>query len=337
MRKPTLTDVPAAIDRLDKEDPDIVKHASDTLMRYAHRLANTDQREPLAKLLCEHLAARDKHKTATRVTLCRVLGFVGDKESATPLYKAMNELNPPLQEMARWALVRNPSRHATNALIGGLQTASDDLLVGVINGLGERGDVRVVPTLVNHVNNPHPPAARAALDALARLPHPLSIKTVQLAVQEKKPGALDALLELADNLIDHEMRSEAHRALLPLVDRKDLTAAQQCRWLHGLGRIGGDIPTQFVMRALDNDNARIRGAALEACALLPGSDASTTIARKAQAAGGPLKLNLIELLGRRGDRMSDDTADFLTQSISDEDPAVRVAAENALKRLKKKQ
>ena len=187
-------------------------------MRYTYRVANTDRQIKLATLLCEHLAARDKHKTETRMTLCRALAFVGESDSANVLYKAMNERNPRLQEMARWALVRDPSDNSTNALIGGLQIAADDLLVGVINGMGERGDVRAVNALAHQIYNRNAPPAAAALDALAQLPHPMSVKAIETAIKDKKPGALDALLDLANNLIDNDMPSEARAALIPLVD-----------------------------------------------------------------------------------------------------------------------
>jgi hypothetical protein len=98
---------------------------------------------------------------------CQRLAVVGDK-GAVPALAALLA-DPHLSLYARFALEPLPDPAADEALRAALGKLSGMLLVGVVNSIGRRKDVKAIAALEGFRHNPDIEVARAADAALARI------------------------------------------------------------------------------------------------------------------------------------------------------------------------
>ena len=327
----------AAIESLatvvDRDDPADVKPALQALLGIASRKYTDDQQKEASAQLVAELAG--KHTARTRREICRLLGLVGGPACLDPLYKLL--VDPDVREAAREALARIPSREATQALVAGLQITEGEFRVGLVNAIGERGDVAAVPILRSIVAGPDEALSRSAMDALSHMPHPVALQTLVQAAEDGTPGAMRALLTLGDTLADAGRRQEALAAFHTAAKLPSLTAAEYCCVLSGVAHFDEPDDLQMLLSAAQEAQkwgpqaARVRGAAIRALADAPGPKTTDFLAEAMTKATGPLKIDLLAVLGKRELSMTAAGAGALAKAASPgNEPAVRLAAIQAI-------
>jgi len=335
--KASQTTITALLVAMDGQDPDEAKRAYHTLFRMVQRPSIAQARQALSRNLAAELGK--KHTIDTRRKLCRLLSYIGSDECVDALYKLF--MDADIREMARWSLIRIPSRRATQALAAALQITSGEFRIALLNAIGEKGDKRAVPLLRTGALSANEAIRRASVDALARMPDPLALRTILEAVTAEKPGALQALLTLGTTLADAGMLKEARLAFQAAGDSKSLTAAECCRVMFGLGRVGEGEDVDTILKAIGDrtkwqrDWPRVHAAGLEALARAPGKRATDVLAERMANTSGPIKVDLLGVLGCRGPEMAEEAAVRIRAALSDTDEQVRQAAMQAIKSIEK--
>lgn len=133
--------------------------------------------------------------------ICRELAEIGGEASVPALVSLLG--HETHAEAAVDALERNPSDAASIALRDALNTPNLRIKIGVINALGARKDVEAVSALAALVADPQ--LSAPSFLALGRIGGEQAAAVIANAVKhgstELRPGAVDALLELAAGML----------------------------------------------------------------------------------------------------------------------------------------
>ena len=142
---------------------------------------------------------------------CRTLSLVGGAASVPVLGSLLSD--PDLSHMARYALERNPDVSASQVLREALPKATGQIKAGMINSLGERGDVQAVPLLVTALKDPDPEVAASAALALGKVPTPSAVQALAelrtVAGTAMQSTVNDACLQAAQTLLKQGAREAA--------------------------------------------------------------------------------------------------------------------------------
>lgn len=310
------------------ENPTAGKMAYETLFRMVQVCAGTNNGGDVERALVRELKAN--HPIETRRHICALLGFIAaENASVDALYIALN--TPELAETARQSLARIPNRRAGQCLMGAVQITTGETRLGVIASLALRGDPAAASYIAGGAIEGDPATARAVMDALAMLPSAESFDVLAQAFKSGRPGSASALIRLMETLMDAEMFQPAEYVFKILPDASSLSVPERCRLVHACGRLATKEAVGIVFGGLKDDNVRVRAAAVQACELLPGNDLTTAVAEQITQAAGPLKADLIEILGRRGRWMNETAAGTIIDAIGDADESVRLAAIRAIR------
>jgi len=310
------------------DNPTARKMARETLFRMVQVYAGTDRAPDVERALVRELKAN--HPVETKRHICALLGFIAEENtSVDALYMAIN--TPALAEPARQALARIPNRRAGQCLIGAVQITNDETRLGVIAAIALRGDPAAASYLALGAIEGDPVTARAVIEALAMLPSPESFDVLIKVLRAGKPGAASALIRLMETLMDVEMFQAAEYVFKTVPEASSLTIPERCRLLHACGRLATKEAVGVVFAGLEDDNARIRAAAVQACEFLPGGELTTSVAEQMTQAATPLKADLLEILGRRGRWMNDAAAGKIIDAVGHADGSVRLAAIRAIR------
>jgi len=186
--------------------------------REAAELADALAAELIAKT-AEETNKKDKkippkpvHSSEVRNKLCRLLAYVADGKQVPALVQQLGDLD--VREMARWALDRNRSDQATEALIAALKEIGPVFRVGVVGALGVRQGDRVAAALRKVAMEDHIPEVRlAAVEVLPNFPDGDSaaviMKATLAADKSHARRAYRAAIRLIDNLIKAGKKNEA--------------------------------------------------------------------------------------------------------------------------------
>jgi len=152
------------------------------------------------------------HSAEVRGKICRLMAYVAGAEQVPALVAAMEDLD--VREMARWALDRNTSSAATDALVEALKAVGPRFRAGVVNALAYRKDDQARRALINVAQKDSVPEIRLlAIEGLSRFADGDSAATVMMATSCKEPNkavrAYRAALRLAGNYEKAGKKEEA--------------------------------------------------------------------------------------------------------------------------------
>jgi HEAT repeat protein len=187
--------------KLNDGDPAVAHKAYRDIEDIATRASDpaNDKRADVAAQLAEQLHARgepkkDKngnekpgdliHGKRARNQIMRLMAYVASAKEVPALESVLGDLD--LREMARFALDRNTSKAATQALIKALETqVGPTFRAGVVNALGERSCKCSIPSLQKATEDPDREVRMAAIDALAKHPDPANDAFIAKAAKSK--------------------------------------------------------------------------------------------------------------------------------------------------------
>jgi len=141
--------------------------------------------------------------------VCRKLMLIGTAASVPALADLLS--NKDLSHMARYALERNPSPEALQALRDALPKLSAPQKIGIISSLGSRRDGQSVDALGKLLTDADPMVARAAATSLGDIRSSQSAKALSEAkvTAEVQPAVTDASLFCAGGLLAEGKKDEA--------------------------------------------------------------------------------------------------------------------------------
>lgn len=327
LAKSKATAVPGLLAAMEGDNPTAAKMAEQTLFQIVQAAAGTADQASVAVALVKELAA---HKPATARLVCEHLGFLGpDEKAAEALSKLLTDKE--LRESARMALVRMAGPASTAGLVGALAKSDDEFKLAIVNGLGQKGDPAAAGALAELVSSGNDALKRAAWQALAQIPAKESVGLFKTGVVDNKDsGAIAASLDFAETLLKAGMLGEADQVLKFRKAAGPVEGLDRCRMLRAHARIGTPESISLILSALDDTDLKIRGAAYEAAATLPGTEVTRVITQKMNSTQGPAKLELLALLGKRGRQMDERTVMLMYMAMLDKDEAVKVACIRAM-------
>jgi len=142
---------------------------------------------------------------------CQRLAVIAGKDAVPALAALLGD--PQLAHYARFGLEPIPDPSADDALREALKKLKGNLLVGVINSLGQRRDHKAVDALTKLLDSTDPAVAQAAAAALGRISGLRAAKILEDALRRTKPPVRTAVaaagLVCAEGLIAEGRRDRA--------------------------------------------------------------------------------------------------------------------------------
>jgi HEAT repeat protein len=315
------------IQAMDGPDMTAAKTASLALFRSVQKAAGTAESPRLGDVLADELA-RD-HQVKTKREICGLLGYCSGQKVVDALAAAMDTTD--LRDDARRALARIVDRKATDALVAQLAKGDDNQQVAVIDALGRKGDASAIPSLAAQAASKSEAIRKAAWSALADIPSADALPAFTKAVSEgKDPIATAELLDYATTLLDAGLLAPAEKVLKLRSEAGPLSELDKCKMIRDQARLGTRESIDFVLAALDEKNPKVHGAAIDAAAILPGTDVSRLITERMLKAKGQDRFDLLAVLGRRGGQMEDRTVMMMYLAMLDPDDTVKIACIRAM-------
>lgn len=293
--------VAALVPAMDKDQGDLSKNAREVLLNVAARAWAAGHQKEVSLALIEQM--QPGYSVETRRWICRMLALVGDDECVDPLYRWLAD--EQIGEDVRRTLIAIPARNTIEALVGGVQLVVNEPLLAILDALGAKGERAAVPVLRMGAENGEDPIRTRARDALARLADPTALATIKRAVEAKEPGAMKALLTLAETLVDEGADEDALDAFRTAGLRNEATAVDFCRVLHGLRQVGGGEDAKFVIERMTDTRrwgkfqARVLAASCDALASMPSKGVNEAIAEAVGRMQNEPKKALEDVLTRR--------------------------------------
>ena len=274
------------------------------------------ERAELAKILAAKAADTAVPQPA-RVWIVRQLEYIGAAESVSALTTLLKDPDAELKECARRALEKNPAPAATDSLRAALTQGGDTRwTIGLIQSLGERGDISSISLIAPSLN--HPETSFAAAAALGKIANEQAVKELWAAFDKNTPAAADALIAAANRLV---ARGEAQSAaaiytrLFAAHGNPPLRAAA----LIGMAKADPESAKKLIVEALSDLDLRPQTAAITAAQAVYGKDASGYLANLLPSLNASAKVFVLRAL----DGSSEKT---LIAAAGDPEEAIRLAA-----------
>ena len=192
-----------------------------------------------------------------------------------------------------------PGQSVTEALGAELNRCGDDRQPFLLLALADRNDASVMPAVATAVNNGSPKLRLTAIGVLERRGGVANVAVLLRAAVDSDPAVAQAAINALTRLGGSDVDAELVRRL-PTYQGKVL---QVLLTLMGQRQIPAGLPA--VMRGLKDQDAGIRGAAVQSLGIL-GTEAQTAdLASLLQAAGsanerGDIKTAMLAIIGRGG-------------------------------------
>lgn len=266
-----------------------------------------------------------------RARACQQLAILGTPDAVGPLAALLSD--EKLGHYARDALQVMPNPAAAEALRNALGRLRGNLLIGVVNSVGQRRDAQAVPALAKLAADRGSSAAPAALLALGRIGTSEAIRIAQQNLTagsaEMRAAGAEACLLAADQHIDQGKR-DAAITLYDAVRKAAPEGQLRVTATHGaiVARQGGGLP--LLIEHLHSADEAMRDVALRAIRELPGAQITPAIVGELSRAKPAVQPLIIAALVDRGDRTA---LAAIESKAGDADPEVRLAALRALGRI----
>jgi type 1 glutamine amidotransferase/HEAT repeat protein len=301
------------------------------LVRYANSLAGNDPqgfRGGLADRMVVLLASPDA-TLAGKVFVCGQLADIATEKQAA----AVNALLANKQIAADAALPvleRIPGPAVDRMLRDALGTLDDDLRIKVVLALGTRRDRAATEPLIAMLAGADEPLGGAVADALGRIGGDAAAKALQKALAGAKgrlrTEVVAACLTCAEGLLAEGQHASAAKLYLQLSGAAETEQVRMAA-LRGTVRSSLEQGISAVCAALTSGDPALESMALRLVPELPGRAATEQLAQLVPKASGPVQALLLGALAARRDVAA---RGAVQAALSNEDPAVRLAAVNAL-------
>jgi len=263
--------------------------------------------------------------------ICRQLWFIGTADSVPAIAKLL--LDESTADMACYAIGRNSSTEASEALRDALAKAAPNVQIRIINLLGDRRDAQSVEALGELVFGPEPQVAEAAIAALGKIG---GARAGEILVRARAKGgpdlrlaATDAYLRCAEDLVAKGQTEQAI-AIYGQLAAEGEAAIVRSAAIKGLADIGGPQVAPTVIEALRDRNRMVRTTAMGCVRTMKGRGVTEMFAAELAKASAGEQVLLIGALADRGDAAALPAVTSIAKSA---DPEVRRAALHAVGKL----
>jgi len=272
----------------------------------------------------------DAPKSEKAIT-CKRLAIYGTEQCVPALAPLLAD-----EELASWAriaLEAIPGPTAAAALRNALGKLEGRLLVGAINSIGVRRDVRAVDKLVQKLDDADADVASAAAVALGHIGGEQAAKALTQSLADAPAGVRSAAAEgcilCAEWFLAHDRTAEAVK-LYDTVRQADVPDQRHLEAIRGaiLARQSGGVP--LLIKQLRSEDKKRLGIGLRTARELPGRDVTEALAVELAHLSPDRRPLLLLAVADRNDSAVLPTVQKAAQSSS---KALRITAINILIRL----
>jgi type 1 glutamine amidotransferase/HEAT repeat protein len=304
-------------------------HALEQLVLYAHSLAGNDRfRGGLADRMAALLTSPDT-TPAAKSFVCGQLAEIATEKQAAAVNGLLADPQP-VADAALRALERIPGSAVDRMLRDALGTVEGELRIGVIRALGMRRDRAATEALSALLAGRDETLAGAAADALGQIGGDAAAKPLQQALARAKghlrTEVATACLTCAEGLLAEDKPAAAAALYAKLSGAAETEPVRMAAW-RGTVRSNPGQGIGAVCAALTSGDPALESMALQMAPELPGTAATEQLAQCVGATSNPVRALLLGALAARGDAA---VRGAVQAAVSSEDPAVRLAAVNAL-------
>ncbi len=293
----------------------------------------TDQ----AELMVLDLLRDSDSTTACREFACRQLSLIGSNASVSTLAELLR--NNELAHMARYALQRIPGDKVDDALVEALNRLEGELLIGVINTIGERGQAESVLSMRQFMSaNNGEEVSLDAVNAIGKIGGPSAEKILRTELDQcgntDDVSRIDALacslLRIADQYVQEDDYTSAAEIYTDLYDSKYALHIRQSA-LRGIVQSDPQAAFPLLIQRLDDPDSVWRGMTASFLVDLPGEHVTRKLCTyMSSVTSSEHTLMIIDILKRRGDRAAENS---MLQLMDNSDLDIRLAATLALIQL----
>lgn len=314
-------------------DDTAVRFAINSLARFVSSFGREEARDVVEDGL---LKALEAHKDAeVKTFLLNQLNLAGT-EKCIPVVKEYLTIDE-LTEPAAQTLVQMATDDAAKALYEALSGAGDENRATLVRALGELRYDEAVNTITSMVNTDDINLRKTSLVALAQIGHPDSYKILRNAAKEvdyeyESTNAAEAFLSYGNRLAERGELNLSQKTLKTVMkaNRTANRLHNQSAALAVYAQHFDDEALPILLKAVDNDNKEFRYSILNIAENLGGAAATRMWINKAGASTSEVKAEIIDMLGRRGDKLA---VNFVISSLNDPSQEVREDAIAAIVKL----
>ena len=263
--------------------------------------------------------------------ICRQLWFIGTADSVPAVAKLL--LDETTADMACYAIGRNSSPEASEALRDALTKAGPNVQIRILNLLGDRRDSQSVEAVGELVFGPEPQVAEAAIAAMGKIGGSRAGEILAQARAKGSPdlrfAATDAYLRYAEDLVAKGQTQQA-AAIYGQLAAEGEAAIVRSAAIKGLADIGGPEVAPMVIAALRDRNRMVRTTAMGCVRTMKGRGVTEMFAAELAKVSAGEQVLLIGAIADRGDAAA---LPAVTAIAGSADPEVRRAALHAVGKL----
>jgi HEAT repeat protein len=262
---------------------------------------------------------------------CKQLAIYGTEQSVPALAPLLADKE--LASWARIALEAIPGPVADAALSNALGKLQGRLLVGAINSIGVRRDVRAVDTLVQKLDNADASVASAAAVALGHIGGEQAAKAMTQSLADAPAGVRSAVAEgcilCAEWFLAHDRTAEAVK-LYDTIRQADVPDQRHLEAIRGAILARRSAGVALLIEQLRSEDRNRLGIGLRTARELPGRDVTEALAAELARLSADRRPLLLLALADRSDSAVLPIVHEAAQSSSKD---LRITAINILIRL----
>ncbi|MDT8303342.1 MAG: HEAT repeat domain-containing protein [Sedimentisphaerales bacterium] len=272
----------------------------------------------------------DAPKSEKAIT-CKRLAIYGTEQAVSALAPLLADKE--LSSWARITLEAIPGPAADAALRDALGTLEGRLLIGVINSVSVRRDVRAVNTLVQKLDDSNAGVVSAAAAALGHIGGEDAAKALMQSLADAPAGVRSAVAEGCILCAEWLLENKKTATAIMLYDRVRQAEVPEQRHLEAirgviLGRKSAGVP--LLIEQLQSEDKEKLGIGLRAARELPGRDVTKALASELDRLSTDRRPLLLLALADRNDSAVKPTIHEAAKSSSKD---LRITAINLLIRL----
>ncbi len=250
-----------------------------------------------------------------KAAACRKLAVIGTKEAVPVLAAFLSDES--LGDYARLALeaIQDPS--VDDCFREALGRCRGRMLIGVVNSIGVRRDVKAVSYLNKLAKDPSSGASAEALAALGRIATDQAIETVRQVMTAGpatlRPAAAEACLTSAEHLLAVNKRKEALE-LYDAVRKADVPVQARAAATYGVILASGSAGLPLLIEQLKSDDPAMVKVSLRAAREISGPEVTTKLAADMAGFNPGIQVLLIKVIAERKDPKAIEIVKVLAES-----------------------
>ncbi|MBN2182177.1 MAG: HEAT repeat domain-containing protein [Sedimentisphaerales bacterium] len=310
---------------------------------HASRPGAETERMAMAMVILKTLEQAEMPDTV-RHWLVLQLERIGQSESVPALTKLLSAEDKHLRDFARRALEKNTDPSATQTLLKELANAKEpEWKIGLINSLGQRKAESAVQPIAKALNDSDIKVASAAATALTNIADKDSVQALLTIIENPAAPiyqkAAQGLIDIAGQMAEEKNTAAAAKIYEALYENAAKPAGDsdspnpfniRAAAVIGLIVCDPEKGTRELLAIMQNADQKTRTLTIRAARLSPNMEAVRTLGKMLAELPPYSQVQVLGVIGDRGDRSS---INYVKELLRTEDPAVRLAAIDALTML----